>query len=205
MALIGESGCGKSTFIQILQKFYQCESGSIIINNSIDLKNIQTKDWRNIIGIVPQEIAIFNGNVIDNILLGENDTPNNVILFIKQLELEEFINELPQGYTTLLGEEGVNLSGGQKQIIALIRALYRNPQLLILDEFTSNIDHKSEQVIINQLIKLKSKTTIIIITHRLHTIKQIADKICIIPKGNEAIVGTHEQLIKSINFYSKNL
>ena len=113
VAIVGESGCGKSTFVQILQKFYPFESGSITINESIGLSEIKTENWRNIIGVIPQEIAVFNGNVVDNLLLSPEDNPNDVEKFIADYGFMPFIQSLPQGFASILGEEGVNLSGAK--------------------------------------------------------------------------------------------
>lgn len=202
IAIVGESGSGKSTLSQVLQKFYTFENGEILINNKHHLKDINTKDWRNIIGIIPQDIIIFSGNVTTNILLGKKDVPQNIEDFCNQNGFTEFINSLPQGFATILGEEGVNLSGGQKQIIALMRVLYKKPQLLILDEFTSAMDRKTEKFVLNLLKKLKSEITIIFISHRLHSLPQIADKIYVIENGIISNFGTHKNLMKSKNFYS---
>lgn len=202
VAIVGESGSGKSTLGQILQKFYSFENGAIIVNNEYNLSDINTKDWRKIIGVVPQDITIFSGNVISNILLGEEDTTENIESFCKQYNFNEFIKELPQGYATILGEEGINLSGGQKQIIALMRVLYQKPQFLILDEFTSAMDRKTETFVLNLLNSLKSELTILFISHRLHSLPKIADKIFIVENGKTDLFGTHEQLLKTENFYS---
>lgn len=203
IAIIGENGCGKSTLGQILQKFYNFENGNIIINNNLNFVEISTENWRNIIGVIPQNITIFNGNVIDNILLGKEDKIENVISFTKEYGFEPFINSLPQGFASILGEEGINLSGGQKQVIALMRVLYKRPQLLILDEFTSAMDRKTEKFVLQLLNTLKQKTTIIFISHRLHSLKRIADKICIIENGIVSEFGTHKELMKTNNFYSE--
>lgn len=109
---------------------------------------------------------------------------------------------MPQGYATILGEEGINLSGGQKQLLALMRVLYKKPKLLLLDEFTSAMDRKTEQFVLNLLNKLKSEMSIIFISHRLHSLKHIADKIYIIERGETKVFGTHQQLLKTGNFYS---
>jgi ATP-binding cassette subfamily B protein len=202
IAIVGESGCGKSTLGQVLQKFYPFESGEIIINKKHKLKDILTTDWRNIIGVIPQDVTIFSGNVIDNILLGKEETSENIISFIKDFGFDEFIDGLPQGYATILGEEGINLSGGQKQIIALMRVLYKKPQLLILDEFTSAMDRKTEQFVLNLLNKLKSELTILFISHRLHSLPNIANKIYVIENGQTKISGSHKTLMQTSNFYS---
>ncbi|WP_445749846.1 peptidase domain-containing ABC transporter [Polaribacter sp.] len=203
IAIVGESGSGKSTLGQILQKFYPFENGTIIVNNKYNLSNINTKDWRNIIGVIPQEINIFSGNVITNILLGKKDTPENIANFCKQFGFIEFVNSLPQGFATILGEEGINLSGGQKQIIALMRVLFKKPQLLLLDEFTSAMDRKTEKFVLNLLKKLKSEITIIFISHRLHSLPQIADTIYVLENGIISNFGNHEKLMETKNFYSE--
>ncbi|WP_340075571.1 peptidase domain-containing ABC transporter [Leptobacterium sp. I13] len=202
IAIVGESGSGKSTLGQILQKFYPYESGSITINKQHALKDIDMEEWRTILGVVPQEITIFNGNIINNILLGKEDTPENITKFIQNYGFEEFIKKLPQGYATVLGEEGINLSGGQKQIIALMRALYKKPKLLLLDEFTSAMDRKTEKFVLSLLNRLKSDMAIIFISHRLHSLKKIADRIYVIEERQTSDFGTHEQLMNSKNFYS---
>jgi ABC-type bacteriocin/lantibiotic exporter with double-glycine peptidase domain len=202
IAIVGESGSGKSTLGQILQKFYPFENGEILINNKYNFNQINTEDWRNIIGIIPQNITIFSGNVVTNILLGKEDIPENIDHFCKEYGFTEFIKTLPQGFATILGEEGINLSGGQKQIIALMRVLYKKPQLLLLDEFTSAMDRKTEKFVLNLLNKLKSELTIIFISHRLHSLPQIADKIYVLENEVISNFGTHEKLMESKNFYS---
>lgn len=203
VAIVGESGGGKSTLGQILQKFYPFENGTIHINNQTNLTEIETKSWRNILGVVPQEVTIFGGNVITNILLGKEDTAENITKFCQDYGFENFINSLPQSYATILGEEGINLSGGQKQVIALMRTLYKKPKVLLLDEFTSAMDRKTEQFVLNLLKKLKSKLTIIFISHRLHSLPKIADRIYVLENGIIADFGNHEKLLESKNFYSE--
>lgn len=202
IAIVGESGSGKSTLGQVLQKFYGFENGTIIVNNEYNLTEVNTKDWRDIIGVIPQDVTIFSGNVITNILLGKEETPENIVKFCQDYGFENFVNSLPQSYATILGEEGVNLSGGQKQIIALMRVLYKKPQLLILDEFTSSMDRKTERFVLNLLNTLKKEITIIFISHRLHSLKHIADRIYIIEDGHSNNHGTHHELLKTDNFYS---
>ena len=203
IAIIGENGCGKSTLGQILQKFYSFESGQIIVNKTIDFNDIKIEDWRNIIGVIPQEISIFNGNLIDNISLGNEANVEDILNFSKQFGFVAFVNSLPQGFATILGEEGINLSGGQKQIIALMRALYKKPQLLILDEFTSAMDRNTEKFVLDLLNRLKQKMSIIFISHRLHSLRKIADKIAIIDNGIVSNFGTHNKLMQTRNFYSE--
>ena len=201
-AIVGESGSGKSTLGQILQKFYDFEDGTIKINEQYNLKEIKLSNWRDLVGVVPQEITIFNGNVLDNILLGKEDNPEDVLQFCKQYGFEDFIKEFPQGYATILGEEGVNLSGGQKQIIALVRVLYKKPQLLILDEATAAMDRKTEKFSIDLISKLTKQMGVLCISHRLETLKKYADTIYVLENGETKISGSHEQLVKTANFYS---
>jgi len=203
IAIVGESGSGKSTFGQILQKFYSFENGTIIVNNQTNLPDIETKSWRTILGVVPQEVTIFGGNVITNILLGKEDTPENIVKFCQDYGFEIFINTLPQSYATILGEEGINLSGGQKQLIALMRALYKKPKVLLLDEFTSAMDRKTEKFVLDLLNKLKSELTIIFISHRLHSLPKIANRIYVLENGIISNFGTHDELMKTTNFYSQ--
>lgn len=201
-AIVGESGSGKSTIGQILQRFYSFENGTIVINEHFQLAEIALKNYRNFIGVVPQDITIFSGNVIDNILMGETATPENILAFIKKFDFENFFNTLPQGLATILGEEGVNLSGGQKQMIAFARVLYKNPQFLILDESTAAMDRKTEKFIMELLQKIKEECAILFISHRLHTLKTYADEIYVLENKKLTANGNHEKLIQSSNFYS---
>ena len=203
IALIGESGGGKSTMANILQKFYHPENGNIILNNSMEVKDIDTKEWRNKIGVVPQNINLFNGNVLDNICLGNvEEETERIIRFLKEFGFDKYIDKFPNGIMTILGEEGVNLSGGQKQIIAFARALYKQPEILILDEATAAMDRNTEQFIIKLLNRLKRRMGVFYISHRLHVLKQFADRIYILENGTITATGTHEELLNSENFYS---
>jgi ATP-binding cassette subfamily B protein len=201
-AIVGESGSGKSTLGQILQRFYLFESGQIVINNKLQLNQIELKSYRNLIGVIPQEITIFNGNVIDNILLGQVDTPENLNRFLTHFSFETYFNQLPQGVATILGEEGINLSGGQKQVIALARVLYKKPQFLILDEATSAMDRNTENFTMNLFEKIKPNCAILFISHRLNTLKKFADTIYVLDKKTITHFGTHNELMQSNNFYS---
>lgn len=203
IAIVGESGCGKSTLAQVLQKFYPFESGSITINYNLDLGKVSMADWRNIIGVVPQEIDMFNGNVVDNILLGKEDNVEKFESFCAFYGFDRFIKGLPQGPATILGEEGINLSGGQKQVIGMMRALYKGPRLLILDEPTSAMDRDTERFILNLLAQLKTDMSIVLISHRLHSLPKIADRIYVIENGTLVASGSHDELLRSENFYSR--
>lgn len=174
--LLGESGSGKTTLTEILQKNYLPEKGEIIINESIHLTDISINNWRSLTGIVPQNIQLFNGNVLENIILDEQVNKQKLQELIS-LGFERFINSLPQGFLTLVGEEGINLSGGQKQLLGWMRALYHNPQFLILDEPTSSLDKANRKFIYDLIQKLKTEKIIFIISHYLEDLKEISDEI----------------------------
>jgi len=202
-AIVGESGSGKSTIGQILQRFYSFENGNIIVNNKHQLHEIGLKNYRDLLAVIPQQITIFNGNVIDNILLGASDTAENILDFITKYGFDIYFNQLPQGLMTLLGEEGINLSGGQKQLIAFARALYKKPQFLILDEATSAMDRNTENFAMQLLQKVKSKCAILFISHRLNRLKNTADTIYILENRTISLSGNHNELMESNNYYSE--
>ena len=201
-AIIGESGGGKSTLSQILLRFYVPETGNIIINEQYSLQNISLSSYRNLIGFIPQEISIFNGNVLDNIVLGETPDPVTFNAFLTDYGFDVYFKAFPQGVFTILGEEGINLSGGQKQLIALARVLYKKPQVLIMDEATSAMDRNTERFTFSIIQKIKKNTLILFISHRLHSLPKIADEICILENGRIIASGTHNELLQSKNFYS---
>ena len=203
IAILGENGCGKSTLAQIITKNYTIESGSIIINNQNPFDGINEVAWRKIIAVVPQQPHIFNGSIIENIVFEDAKlNTSSVEQFFHKYDLFDFINSFPQSYATIVGEEGINLSGGQKQMIAIARALYHQPQLLILDEATSAMDRKTEQFVLKLLMKLKSSMAIIFITHRIHILKNLCDRIYLLEEGTISISGNHTALLTTPNFYS---
>ena len=201
IALLGENGCGKSTLLQILQKFYPPESGAIKANG-IDLDLVGFVDWRHLIGVVPQQIKLFNGTLLDNILMGEPvGQSERLNTFFQYYGFDRYFAQLPQGYATLLGEGGVNLSGGQRQMVALARALYSLPQLLLLDEPTSALDRYTEGFVLQLLHTLKNNMAIVVATHRLKTARA-ADRIYLIEEGHTHLHGSHQELLRSENMYS---
>ncbi|MGF1926009.1 MAG: peptidase domain-containing ABC transporter, partial [Bacteroidia bacterium] len=162
IAILGESGCGKSTTMAILEKLYQAEKGEILVNN-IQLEHIYTPTWRNIVATVPQDIKLFNGTLIENIAIGNTQEEVLAIVdFCNAKGFNKYFEAMPQGYFTLVGEEGINLSGGQKQLVALARALYRKPQVLLLDEATAAMDRNTEQFILQLLNQLKNEMAIVL-------------------------------------------
>jgi ATP-binding cassette subfamily B protein len=202
VAILGESGCGKSTTIAILEKFYQAEYGDLLVND-LPMANIYTPAWRKIIATVPQEIKLFNGTLIENIAVCKSkEEITSIIDFCVLQGFNSYFEAMPQGYLTLVGEEGINLSGGQKQLVALARALYRKPQVLLLDEATAAMDRNTEKFILDLLIKLKNEMAIVFITHKMQTAK-VADRIYVIEKGKITAKGTSAKLLESDNFFSQ--
>ncbi|WAC42102.1 peptidase domain-containing ABC transporter [Pedobacter sp. SL55] len=204
IALLGESGCGKSTTLAILEKCYEIENGEITVNGTL-LNHLYTPSWRNILAVVPQEIKLFNGSVIENIALCLNPLAemSKVVRFCRDLGIEPFIMQLPQGYFTIIGEEGINLSGGQKQVIAICRALYKNPQILLLDEATSAMDRNTEHFILNLIKKEQLKgLSVLMVTHKASAAK-LADRIYVIENGVTNVQGTPKELAATNNFFSQ--
>lgn len=195
-AIIGESGSGKTTIASLLLNLYPLNSGQIFIGK-INLNYLTNSSIRNKVGVIPQQIHLFNGNVIENIALGDlNPNMENVIQICTSLGIIKFIEQLPSGFKTYIGENGASLSGGEKQRIAIARALYRKPEILILDEATSSLDSTSENYV-QQTLKgiIKEGKTIIIIAHRLSTVIN-ANKIAVLEKGRLIEEGSHEDLYK---------
>ena len=182
-AVAGESGSGKSTLVSLLQNLYPLQSGHIRIGR-YDLRHLTNQSLRRRVSVVPQRIDLFSGNVIDNIAVGEfNPDMSRVIEVCDKLGMTKFIEQLPNGYNTYLGENGATLSGGQQQRIAIARALYRNPEILILDEATSSLDSLAEKFVQNTLRLLREESkTVIVIAHRLSTIN-MAQRVIMLEKG----------------------
>jgi len=200
-AFVGESGSGKTTLVNILQRMYPIESGRVSIGE-LNLAHIDTQSLRSRISVVPQKIDLFSGNVIENVAVGEfNPNMEKIIEICKKLGILGFIENLPNGFDTHLGENGAALSGGQKQRIAIARALYKDPEVLILDEATSSLDSASEQYVQDAVNYLREQgKTVILIAHRLSTVF-MADKICVLEKGRLVEEGTHVELVKQESHY----
>ncbi len=202
-AIVGESGSGKSTLISLLQNIYPLQSGTISIGD-FDLQYIENNSLRQLVSVVPQKIDLFAGNVIENIAVGEFQPNMELILNIcKDIGMHEFIETLPRGFNTYLGENGASLSGGQKQRIAIARALYKQPEILVLDEATSSLDSTSENYIQRTIQNLREQQkTIILIAHRLSTVVH-ADDIVVLERGNVLEQGSHAKLYcKKEHYYN---
>ena len=201
VAIVGPSGSGKTTLFQLLLRFYDPQKGSIEVNG-VNNQKVNLNDLRNLIGIVPQDTVIFSANAMENIRYGrENASDAEVIAAAKLAAAHEFIERLPDGYESFLGERGVRLSGGQRQRIAIARALLKNPPLLLLDEATSALDAESERLVQEALNNAMTNRTTIVIAHRLATVKR-ADLIIVIEHGHIIESGTHETLIEKNSLYA---
>ena len=202
VALVGHSGAGKTTLADLLIRLHDVSSGQITIDGN-NIKNINSSALRSLMGVVSQESILFNDNVYNNIAFGDSDVnEEKVIEAAKMANAHEFIIALENGYKTIIGDGGNKLSGGQKQRISIARALYKNPQILILDEATSSLDTASEKAVQQALDRLMQNRTSLVIAHRLSTIKN-AQKIIVLDKGKIVEMGSHDELIKQNNFYKR--
>lgn len=207
IAIVGPSGSGKTTLCSLIPRFYDVDQGSISIDG-IDIRQVKLADLRSHIGIVQQDVYLFSGTVYENILYGKMDASREeVIQAAKLAGAHDFIQELPQGYDTYVGERGLMLSGGQKQRISIARVFLKNPSILILDEATSALDNKSEIIIQDSLEKLSQNRTTLTIAHRLTTI-QNADRILVMTQEGIIEEGNHEDLMalggEYYKLYTKN-
>jgi len=204
-AIVGESGSGKTTIASLLQNLYPLKDGKILIGD-YDINYLSVDSLRQLVSVVPQHIDLFSGNVIENIALGEEyPDMQRIIDIAKSLGILPFIEKLPNGFQTYLGENGALLSGGQKQRIAIARALYKSPEILILDEATSSLDTSSEILIQETLQTLRSAgKTMIIIAHRLSTVA-MADHIMVLHEGKVEEEGTHAELLSKKDSLYKSM
>lgn len=202
IAVVGPSGAGKTTFADLIPRFYDPTDGLIKIDG-IHLKDVDISSLRKLIGIVSQDIVLFNDTVKENIAFGnQNASFDEIKKAAEMAYADEFIENFPKGYDTVIGERGLTLSGGQRQRIAIARAILKNPPLLILDEATSSLDTVSESLVQKALVGLMKNRTTIVIAHRLSTIKN-ADRIVVIEDGRISDIGTHEELLSKCATYSK--
>jgi len=202
IAVVGPSGGGKSTLVDLLPRFYDCNQGQILIDG-IDIRDLKIRDLRGLMGIVSQETILFNDTVVNNIAFGmDKVTLEEVIAAAKVANAHEFIERMPSGYETNIGDRGIKLSGGQRQRLSIARAVLKNPPILILDEATSALDTESERLVQQALENLMKNRTSIVIAHRLST-TQFADEIIVLQNGHLMERGTHTKLLEENGIYRK--
>jgi ATP-binding cassette subfamily B protein/subfamily B ATP-binding cassette protein MsbA len=200
IALTGASGSGKTTLTDLVARFHDPNRGAIRVNG-IDLRQIKLQSYRKLLGVVPQEVFLFDGSIRDNIAYGRPQaTLEEIEGAAKRANAHEFIARLPEGYDSVIGERGVKLSGGQRQRLSIARAILANPQILILDEATSNLDSESEQLIQESMKELLRGRTTFVIAHRLSTVVH-ADLIVVLDRGHIAETGTHPELMRRKGLY----
>jgi len=194
VALVGATGLGKSTLLKLLLRFYEVDDGQVLLDGH-NIRDLDLIDLRKSIGLVSQDVFLFEGTVYDNILYGRPEaTREDVIAAAEAAEALEFILKLPKGFDASIGERGLKLSGGQKQRISIARAVLKDPPILIMDEATSSVDNETEGAIQRSIERISKGRTTIIIAHRMSTIRQV-DQIYLLDNGRVEEQGTHEELL----------
>jgi len=200
VAVVGASGSGKSTLVKLLFRFYDCQSGSITIGGK-NIRDLTFHSLRSAIGIVPQDTVLFNDSIYENIRFGRPEaTQEEVENAIRMAHLDRFIEQLPDGSATLVGERGLKISGGEKQRVAIARTILKNPAILIFDEATSSLDSKTEKAILEAIKEISEGHTSLVIAHRLSTVID-ADRILVMDNGGIIETGTHAELLEAGNTY----
>ena len=202
VALVGKSGSGKSTLVKLLYRYFEPTQGQILIDGK-DIQSFDVSRYRSRLAIVHQEVDIFNGTILENLTYGNPSAdPAAVTEACRMARVEEFIHELPEGYSTVVGERGVRLSGGQRQRLGIARALIVNPDVLVFDEATSSLDYESERSIQLAMRSILGTRTTLIIAHRLSTVRE-ADKIVVLDQGRVVEVGSHTELLRKKGVYAR--
>lgn len=202
VALVGSSGSGKTTLVNLIPRFYEPTAGRILIDG-VDIQSYSLRSLRSQIGMVSQDVVLFDDTIRNNIAFGREDaTDEDIIQAARSAYAHDFVERLPQGYQTVVGEKGVKLSGGERQRLAIARAILRDPPLLILDEATSALDTESERVVQLALANLMKNRTTVVIAHRLSTIQR-ADRIMVLARGSIVEVGTHDELLRGGGQYQR--
>ena len=199
-AIVGASGSGKTTLLKMLLRFYRPDEGTVFVGDQ-NLSSIDLKAWRDHCGVVLQEDFIFNDTILKNVVISNIEPDKERFLnAIKMANIEDFIMKLPQTWDTVLGNEGMGLSTGQKQRILLARAIYKNPKFLILDEATSALDADNEKIIVDNLERFFEERTVLVVAHRLSTVKN-ADQIIVLENGAIEEIGSHVELVQKTGKY----
>jgi ABC-type transport system involved in Fe-S cluster assembly fused permease/ATPase subunit len=201
LAIVGPSGAGKSTIARLLFRFYDIQQGDILLNGQ-SIAKVTQESLRQSIGIVPQDTVLFNDSILYNIRYAKPDASEQEVMEASRLaDIHDFIESLPEGYETVVGERGLKLSGGEKQRVAIARVLLKNPAILVFDEATSSLDSQSEKNILSALYKISRNKTTVVIAHRLSTIVD-ADNILVLDKGEVKEQGNHQQLLEKRGIYA---
>jgi ATP-binding cassette subfamily B protein len=201
IGVVGPTGAGKTTLVKLLLRFYDVQSGRITLDGK-DLRDLDIKDLRCAIGYVSQDVFLFHGSVKENIAYGTFDaTDDQIFAAAKIAEAHDFIMDFPQGYDTIVGERGQKLSGGQRQRISIARAVLKDPPVLVLDEATSSVDNETEALIQRSLYRIAVGRTVIIIAHRLSTVRN-ADQILVLREGQLCERGKHHDLVMAEGVYA---
>ena len=202
IAIVGPTGAGKTTIVKLLMRFYELNGGEILLDG-VNIKDYKRKEYETVFAMVLQDTWLFNGTILDNLRYGNlNASDKEVMDAAKTASADFFIRTLPDGYNSVINEETNNISGGEKQLLTIARAILANPKVLILDEATSNVDTRTEELIQQAMDKVMEGRTSFIIAHRLSTIKN-ADLILVMDEGDIVEVGKHEELLKKNGFYAK--
>jgi subfamily B ATP-binding cassette protein MsbA len=200
IAIVGPTGSGKTTLINLMHRFYDPTEGRIMIDGR-DVRGMKLESWYRQVSLVPQETVLFGGTILDNIRYGDPRTDEEAVLAASRAaHAHDFITSLPDSYQTVVGEKGVNLSGGQRQRIAIARAILKNPRILLLDEATSSLDSESERLVQEALERLMTGRTTFVVAHRLTTVQQ-ADRILVLKQGRLVESGTHRELMDAKGLY----
>ncbi len=198
---MGASGCGKTSIISLLERFYDLQKGKVLCNGS-NIAELDIRQYRKSLSLVAQEPTLFQGTIKENVLLGVSESVSIAQLHqaCRDAEIHDFIESLPDGYNTDVGNKGIALSGGQKQRIAIARALIRDPKILLLDEATSSLDSESEKLVQAAFERAGKGRTMVVVAHRLATIQK-ADVIFVLGEGKVLEVGNHAQLLRKRGVY----